>query len=194
MKKLFVTFLIVILSSSFVSVFAQSGDTLPISNEAVNVESTNVNVELSLDTQDPGTKEFFARADITSIIDSDRVIIEWYLGNGIKFAEELESSLSRTTVKVGEVARVQKRLVPVTSGIRELKVVVTVIKADVNYVATDKITIEFNQNKEIIPLTEEYKEAKLTYQITRALMYLVVIFGILIIGFLVYLQIKKIRA
>ncbi len=164
------------------------------STELQQSDERDLDIILSHEVQDPGSKEFFLVADIKSGIDSDRVIVEWNLPRGIKLASETDLFRSRATIYEGRTTIVKKLVVPAGQGKYQVEAVVTAIKADANYISTDSIQIEFNDNKEIIPLSEEYKQAKLQHQIIRVLIYIAIISGISLVSYYIYREIKKIRS
>lgn len=200
--KRFILISIILVNLTAVSVLAQVGNSVDdvqeldsLNNEVISTEDepTNIDVVLSTETQDPGTKEFFLVADITSIIDSDRVIVEWQLDNGLILGEDETKYIDKTVVAANGGTEVKKRVVAQYLGTHTAKVVVTAVKADVNYVTSDTIELEFDKNLEIVPQTEEYKKAKLVYQGTRAALYLLIVAAIGTAGYFGYKEIKKIR-
>jgi len=157
-------------------------------------DSENLDIVLSYINQSPKSKEFDLVAEISSGIDSDRVVVEWKLPSGVKFADSLESRYSRPSVSAGQKTIVQKRLVATYLGSKEIEVVATAVKADVNYVSSDKIQLVFNEGKEIIPETQEYKDAKTMYQITQALLYIGLAAIVAGGGYFAYRWVRKIRS
>lgn len=159
--------------------------------EVIIDNSENLDIVLSYDNQSPKTKGFYLIADVASGIDSDRVVVEWILPSEIEFVDELESPYSRPTVSTGQTTQVQKNIVARYSGTYEIEAIVTAVKADVNYVSSDKIELTFNEKKEIIPMSDEYKQAKTLYQLAEAVLY----FGIAMLGIgLIYFLYKQIMA
>ncbi|MBN1331412.1 hypothetical protein JW978_00835 [Candidatus Dojkabacteria bacterium] len=196
MKGLVIILMLLSLFSLPTLAFAQDEETtLDQMQDLEQVDdSENLDVVLSYASQSPSSKEFYLIAEINSGIDSDRVVVEWKLPSGIKFADSTESRYSRPTVSAGQTTTVQKRLVATYAGTREIEVVATAVKADVNYVSSDKIELQFNDSKEIIPQSEEYKNAKLMHQIVLVLLYLGLGALVLTGGYLGYRWIKSIRS
>lgn len=158
----------------------------------MQVNTNDIDVTLETETQDPGSKKFQIVATISSAIDTDRVIVDWIPQNGITFSDPLDTGKSSTTVRQGSDTVVSKKFVANYSGTHEVEVVITAVKADVNYLAADNIELEFNQDLELLPLTDDYKQAKLVYQFTRGVLYLTIIVATAAALFFVYRRIRNI--
>lgn len=189
MKKLLL-FSLIFFSFFAISVYSQEID----NSNPIRVDEKDLDIVLSYEKQDPASKEFYIVADIKSGIDSDRVIVDWDFPTRIKLADETDYPRSRTDIFAGKVSTVKKLVKPLSKGTFEVEAVVTAVKADVNYISSDTVQIEFNDDKEILPISEEYKKDKMIYQITQILIYFAIITGIFLVIYFIYREIKKIRA
>ncbi|MBD3280801.1 hypothetical protein GF389_04740 [Candidatus Dojkabacteria bacterium] len=157
-------------------------------------DSENLDIVLSYANQSPNSKEFDLIAEISSGIDSDRVVVEWQLPSGLKFADSATTKYSRPSVTAGETTIVTKRVIARYARTSEVEVIATAVKADVNYVSSDKLELSFNEAKEVVPLSEEYKDAKTMYQITQVLLYIglaALLFGL---AYFAYRWVRSIRS
>jgi|GEM_PF-4098818 len=154
--------------------------------DEIEISDEDLDVVLTHGEQDPGSKEFDLIATISSKLDSDRVIVEWELPSQIIFAEENQRNTQTTSVREDEISVATARVMGVRAGTYEVKVNVTTVKADVNYITADTLEITFNNDKEVLPLTDEYKKAKLTDQVITALVVLVVLLLVGGAGFWLY--------
>lgn len=156
-------------------------------------DARNLDIVLSYEDQSPKTKQFYVVATITAGIDSDRVVIEWDLDRGLNFVGRL-SVYDNTSVRKGETSIVRRLVEPNFAGSKDIKAVVTAVKADVNYISSDTLDLELNQSREISPQTEEYKESKMMYQAWQAFQIVSVVLGAGLVGALFVRWLRKIRS
>lgn len=178
---------------SSVQVQAESTDNLDSSgtSETIQTDDQDLDVKLSYGEQSASSKELDLVAEISSNLDSDRVIVTWELPDYIETAEEFQPLTTTTTVTKGGKQTVFLRVKAALSGSYRIKVNITAVKADVNYVTSDTMSIEFNQDKEVLPLTDEYKKAKLLLQIRNILIALTVVGVVTGIGFWLFRRYRR---
>lgn len=162
MKRFFAISFVILLTFGIFSSFAQDEgmEELDLSGATQIINEDDLDVTLSHETQDPGSKEFFLIANIKSEIHSGKVLVNWDLPSGLILAEEADTPVSRLQLVPGDRKEVKKRVRAIKQGKQETEVTVTAIKADFYYLSADKYEIEFNDKYEIIPYSDEYKQAK----------------------------------
>ncbi len=159
--------------------------TVNASNLNKNTEKLNISLETS--NQNPKTKEFDLIITIKSDLDSDRVILETNLSKYLEFVNEDDKRIS-LNLKAG-VETIQKiKIRPISSVSGKITVVLTLVKADVYYTATESIDITLNKNKELLPITSEYKKAKYLNYLKN---FIIISSSISFVSFLVYKFYKR---
>ena len=179
---------------SILRVNAQGESISDDSNTEVQSLSQDLNVALSYGEQSVGSKEFDLVATITSNLDSDRVIVEWDVPAQIEFSEETQFDTETTTISKGATQVVTARVRSLAQGAYIIKVNVTAVKADVNYVTSDTMDMSFNEDHEILPLTEDYKQAKLIRQVITSVIVILILFAITGAGIWLYGRYRKATA
>lgn len=166
------TIFAITLSSQILPASAQENLISPSPTDETNVN--DISIKLSKGEQSPMNKEVDLIATIDSNVDSDRVIVKWTLTPQIYLADKNASEEQIITISKG-VQSTRIRVKAAYGGKSEIEVNVTAVKADVNYIASDKMEVEFNDSLEILPLTDEYKKNKLIYQLVMLLASLIFI-------------------
>lgn len=169
LRVLFAFVLVLNASFGFGVVLAQQQVEL---DDEQGVNTRDLDVVLIHGEQDPATKEFDLIATITSNIDSDRVLVTWDLPGSVEFASTAQYVTEQTAVSAGESTIVRVRVVGGARGGQEFSTTVTLVKADVNYISSDNMEVVFNESREILPMTSDYKQARVLNNIKTALIFL----------------------
>lgn len=159
------------------------------SEDAVKDEITEMQVELSSETQDPVSKNVKFNLTLNSNIDSDRVKITWtstgpnnytagqnYLVNGFDASGEIR-------IKKGQTYSVPINITIYGFGVNELIGKVEIVLPEGTKVLTVRTNFGSNAEGEVLPLTEEYTQAKNLNNIKNIVTWIIGIILTLIIGF-----------
>lgn len=119
-------------------------------------------------TQDPKTLEIPVALSVYSMRDSDRVGITWELPRGVTVVGESSFFI---TVNTDEPTVIETRFKPSTAGRFDVKVKAEMFAAEVNYVASASHTLMVGNDLEALPVTDEYKKAKMEYDTKEFLKY-----------------------
>ncbi len=190
-KKLFVFFTVALMSFSPLALLVTAAQEPLLANAENDTNTQDVDVELSYETQDPGSKEFFLTAKIESAIGSDRAIVQWVLPGAVILGEG-EFDNTTVSLKEGQETTVRVRVKPVYQAVDvDIKVNVTAVKADVSYLGSDSMKISFNKDMEITPLSKEYKQAKLVRQATKVILVMLVGTGLFAGVFFIFTRLRS---
>lgn len=185
MKKcvLPVLFFIVTLMCTPFPVSAQSEADLR-ENESLPVieDVEGLRADFEQKTQNPRSKEVEFVLYLNSQIDSDRVKITWDLIGSSVFLEPSEQ-LRYTFIERGQSYQIPIKIKPVGQGVTEIRATVEAFKADATYVVSVRKNFATNSDSEVLPLSDEYKAAKLTVQIVNTVVWVVAILVTIVLGF-----------
>lgn len=120
--------------------------------------------EFEEEVQEPGSKEKTYKMILYSDITSRRVKITWLLDGVSKFKNPSEAERVMD-VDVGGIYTLAITVIPTQSGTTELLGLAESVQADSTLVTSVRKNFASNANREIIPLTDEYKSAKTIYTI-----------------------------
>ncbi len=181
--KVLLTILLSLLTIYPVS--AQDTDMQTKDQPAVIQDVEGLRTEFKQNLQDPATKIVKFEMIIKSGIDSDRIRITWTAEGSNTFVDESQ------TIRTGVVKKGGTYTIPIElkisgNGVHELFGKVEAFKADVSYIATVRKNFASNNEGEILPLTNEYNNAKTFNFIKTILLATIVFFAtvfLLFVGF-----------
>jgi len=139
-------------------------------------------------TQDPKTLEIPLALSVYSTRNSDRVNITWNVPKGLELVGEDSFFIS---VNTESPTVVEVRFKPTTAGRFDVRVKAEMFAAEVNYVGSAGYTVAVGNTLEVLPLTDEYKKAKMDYQLRELLKYSGITLGIVSVVVVGYIAFKK---
>lgn len=137
--------------------------------------------ELKQYTQDPGSKEVLFEMILTSNVDSDRVRVTWELQGRSVFAATADLVVEME-IKKGESYTIPITVRPTSKGVTELYGKVQSYELGNSFLVTVRKNYASNENAEILPITDEYKEAKLQHTFINIGKYIVLTLILIVAG------------
>jgi|SRR5690606_3338268 len=135
-------------------------------------------------TQDPESKEIKFEMILKSNLDSDRVRVTWTLttlsGRGAVFKTPTEATRN-IEIEKGQTYTIPITVVPTGQGAIELLGTVESFKADATFTVTVKKIFGTNASLEVLPITQEYIQAR-----TMVIIRNIVIFAALFVAITVF--------
>ena len=176
--RLFFFFALFVLTSFFIFIPNISAQEDLIKDESLDNSirnQGNIEVELIQNTQDPKTKKIKFDLVIKPTITSDRVKVEWNV-TGVSGLDPSYSNSFETKVVAGNIYIYSVEIVPTKAGITELIATIRINHKSQNIVSTKRKTFASNFEREAVPITKEYSDAKTIMYITD------VIFLVFVVG------------
>lgn len=129
-------------------------------NRPADVTSTQaLEVTFVQHTQNPSSKVAQFEMILKSNINSDRVRVTWEV-KGQSIAVNEDQLIRNLTVKQNETYSIPLDVKPLGYGVTEVYGVARVVGADSSQLATVRKNFAANNSAEILPLTDEYNQAK----------------------------------
>jgi len=189
MKK-FITLLFLIVMS-LVSAIAESvpnteDDAKTDPNDIVEVADKALKLELVALNQEYPSKKIGFNLTVNPDIDSGRVVLYWYYPSNLyTIVGEQKSNI---TLTIGNIYSTDKFFTPVSSTAKlsgvtmiTIGVKVSALVYEQNYITVIKKNFYIDNNFQLLPITDTYRQAKTEYEVMK----LLEILGITAIGMLV---------
>lgn len=158
----------------------QVEDQAPIIQNSEGLRSTFVQ-----NVQDPNSKTVVFDMVVESTISSDRVRVTWEKNGNSIFTETYPLTYT-TSVQTGQTHVYSIELQVIGAGVTELIGTVRVSDLEGSAITTVRKNFVSNEEGEILPITDEYRQAKLNSQIVSVLVWvlvLIIFFGLSFFGF-----------
>lgn len=146
-------------------------------------DSPELKIDFKQHTQDPETKIIKFEITVTPNFTSDRVRIDWSVSGTSKPVDESALSIPRITLKEGVPQKFSIEVIPTRLGISEVLAKVTAVKVDGSIISTARKNYVTTDDKEVLPITDEYRQRQLTNLITKIIIYVVIAIFALFGGF-----------
>lgn len=146
-------------------------------------DSPELKVDFKQHTQDPETKIIKFEITVTPNFTSDRVRIDWSISGTSKAVDESTLTIARTTLRSGVPQSFSIEVIPTRLGISEVLAKVTAVKVDGSIISTARKNYVTTDDKEVLPITDEYRQRQITNLITRIIIYIFVAIVVLFGGF-----------
>lgn len=172
------------------NVYAQEVDIYQENQEVEIIDVEGLRADFKEYTQNPESKEIVYELILKSGIDSDRVKITWSIKGVSKFKEGQQSVIN-TTVFKSQSYTFPITLIPQGYGVSELQAKVEAFKADSSYLVTVRKNYASNESSEVLPLTDEYTQARTLSIIKNVVIVLIAVVIALILGFFVLKRFVK---
>lgn len=167
-------------------VSAQSEQVLSENDMPAVIEDVpGLRAEFVQKSQNPGSKEAEFEMILTSTLDADRAKITWTIDGVSNFVDSKKAE-QNFTIKNGGKYTLPIKIKPVGKGVTELFGKVEAFKADTTYIVTVRKNFATNASGEILPLTDEYNQAKnmnMVILIFQVVLGFVVVVGGIFLGF-----------
>lgn len=185
---------IVVLTFMMFAIAPVGAQTLELVNEeqlaeeaapAETASSQALNVSFRQGLQDPATKNVTFEMVIDSKVTSDRVRVTWEVKGVTTFIDETEL-VRNLIVKEGERYVVPFTVRPLAKGVSEVYGTARIVGADASQIATVRKNFATNEYADILPITDEYKQAQvlnIAWQVGKVVIGVVFFLLIAIIGF-----------
>ena len=165
----------------------ENEETLYQEDRPADVSSTQaLEVSFKEYTQNPSTKVARFEMILKSNVDSDRVRVTWTI-SGQSIATNENQLIRNLTVQAGQTYSIPIDVKPLGYGVTEVYGVAKIVGADSNQLATVRKNFASNNSAEILPLTDEYNQAKvfsIIWLIVRTLVIGLVLIAVGFFGFM----------
>ncbi|MEA3357579.1 MAG: hypothetical protein U9Q67_04035 [Patescibacteria group bacterium] len=121
-------------------------------------------VEASIGDQSVRTGEISLSVDITPSIDSSNAQVVWDLPRGLSTSDDIEQWFEMNS---DEQQTFTINVKPENSGTYKIVVDVTAWRYDTNYVSSDQLNLEINNDLLLSPVTEEYNKRLVMYNVAK---------------------------
>lgn len=182
-KKAFIVMLLATMLLPHTISYAQ--DLTTQSQSPVIQDVDGLRAEFKEYTQSPATKKVKYEMVIKSNIDSDRVRIAWTVTGPSAFEAQDNYSIDGNTARRNiSIRKGQTYVIPIevtvaTEGITELFGRVEAFLAESTYIATVRKNFASNKEGEVLPLSNEYNQAKTMNTILNIVVILIAVAAIL---------------
>ncbi|BCX13583.1 MAG: hypothetical protein KatS3mg085_115 [Candidatus Dojkabacteria bacterium] len=166
MKKLILIFCLLVFVK-FSAQLALAQVNMENNDTVETATSSDFTAKLLQLTQEPSSKKAVFVMQIKSGIKSDRVLINWEVKGGSQITDTY-SSKGLLIVEPGKTYNVPIEIKPFPNSVTEVYGVAEAFLIDGKKIATVRKNFSTNNNAEILPLTDEYLQAKRDYQIKQA--------------------------
>jgi hypothetical protein len=151
------------------------------SDTTSKLSATYYDIEITVGTQSAWTNKVPVTVKFKPSIDSLKTDVSWDAPIGVKVENNYTNYFA---TKAGQVYTVTSDLVPSKSGSFDIAVNVTAWNTDANYSNSQHFTIDFNSSLIVTPLQSGYT-------VGIAIKIFLIIVGIGVAGFLLYIGTKK---
>jgi hypothetical protein len=157
----------ILIQFSFTTVFSQQQDQDDQNDEITR--SDIIELELIPGVQNPETLEFEYILRIRSLIDTNRLRVDWKLVNG--YASVLpEYSLSdAVSINEGEELYITKKFRPINSGLETIRITAIAFGSRDDFVSSTSQEFLLNDELELNPTSENYQDFKQAQQLKQFL-------------------------
>lgn len=169
----------------------EAQDSKQVDKPPVIEDSPELKIDFKQNTQDPETKKVKFEITVTSNFTSDRVRIDWKVSGASKPVNESELTITRTTIRNGVPQTYSIEVIPTRVGISEVFAKVTAVKVDGNVISTVRKNYVSNNNQEVLPIPDEYRQKQLINLIIKIIIYLAIGVVILFLGFFGLILFKR---
>jgi len=152
-----------------------------VGEEAEIIDMVGLRADFKQNTQDPSSKIVRFEMLLTSNVQSDRVKVQWGIRGDSSYVDESQREID-FSVEPGRTYSIPLEVIPLSNGITEVYGRAQVFGAESNLVATVRKNYASNINREILPLTDEYKSALTQNTIQNILIYIVILIVAAVLG------------